>query len=68
MRQPKTLPKIALILDTSNDPNYNEIEQFVTELIEQGYDPIDVLILAREVFNSDKLNNYLYEMRDKGII
>jgi hypothetical protein len=68
MRQSKSLPKNALILDTSNDPNYNEIEQFITDLIEQGYDPIDVLILAREVFNSDKLNNYLYEMRDKGII
>ena len=66
--QANTLPKTSLVIDTSADPNYNEVEHFCLDLIDKGYDPIDVLILARETFNSDKLDKYLYEMRDKGLI
>jgi len=66
--QANTIPKVSLLVDTSADPNYNEVENFCLDLIDKGYDPIDVLILARETFDSDKLDKYLYEMRDKGLI
>ena len=62
------MTKTALISDTSLDPNYNEIEEFVIDLISAGYDPIDVLIMTRETFDHKNLDAYLYEMRDKGVI
>lgn len=67
-RQAKMSNKFAYLLDTSPDPNYNEIEAFIIDLTNKGYDLIDILILAREQFNTEKLDSYLYEMRDKGII
>jgi len=68
MNQSKTIPENTFIVRNAPTQNYNEVEQFVLDLLNEGYDLIDTLILTREHFDTDKLDNYLFEMRDKGLI
>lgn len=68
INQSKTIPENTFKVRNAPTQNYNEVEEFVLDLLNEGYDLIDTLILTREHFDTDKLDNYLFEMRDKGLL